>query len=145
MKKIFTIASLMILSVVILAGCSKRSYDYGYDEDYWLRQESGIVVYSDNYCPFYVVETNRGYTIVRSVSGLQPFEGDEIYGDLSRRGYMDLFNWNDNAVIRSEITDYWLTYSEAQYIIDNVCYTYSKTASKKVIKTNVAKTERRSK
>ena len=46
MKRIFTITSFVILTAVVMAGCSKR--DYYHDEDYWLSKESGEVVYSDS-------------------------------------------------------------------------------------------------
>ena len=120
MKRIFTIISLVIFSAVVIAGCSKR--DYYNNDDYWLSKERGEVVYSDSYCPYFVVETFNGYTIVRSSSGFTPYEGSVIYGDLSRLGYRDLYNWSDGTVIRGEVTDYWLTYGEAQYLVDNLCY-----------------------
>lgn len=144
MKRIFTISALLTLTVVMLAACS-RSSNGGYyenDRDYWMRKESGIVVYADGYCPFYVLETNRGYTIVRTVSGPMPYEGDEVFGDLSRRGVMNLFNYDDNSIIRGEITDYWLSYADAQYIIDNLCYSYNRSenaAPKKAIKQGLKK------
>jgi len=119
MKRIFTIFSLAIFSAVVIAGCSKR--DYYNDEDYWLSKERGEVVYSDSFCPYFVVETFNGYTVVRSSSGFTPYEGSVIYGCLSRFGYRDLYNWSDGTVIRGEVTDYWLTYGEAQYLIDNLC------------------------
>jgi hypothetical protein len=122
MKKIFTISAILILSVAVLAGCSKRGYDNGSDEDYWLTKERGEVVYSDSYCPYYVVETYNGYTIVRSSSGFTPYEGSVVYGDFSRRGYRDMYNRSDGTIIRGEVTDYWLTYGDAQYMIDNLCY-----------------------
>jgi hypothetical protein len=137
MKKIFTISSFLILSIVLLSGCVKRSY---YDDtDYWLSKENGIVVYSDNFCPYYVIETYNGYTIVRATGGITPYEGDEIYGNLSGRGYKDLFNYSANTIIRGEITDYWLTYGEAQYLIDNLCYTYGRGGEKKQIRTDLKK------
>lgn len=122
MKKIFTISALILATAVLLSACSKRGYDYGYDEDYWLRQERGQVVYSDSYCPYYVVETYGGYTIIRSNSGFTPYEGSIVYGDFSRRGYRDFYNRSERIVVRGEVTDYWLTYGEAQYLIDNLCY-----------------------
>src|SRR5687767_6077519 len=115
MKRIFTIPVLLILSIVVLAGCSKR--DHTYDEDYWLSRERGEVVYSDSYCPYYVVETYNGYTIIRSTSGFTPYEGSVMYGEFSRRGYRDMYNRTDGTIIRGEVTDYWLTYGEAQYLI----------------------------
>ncbi len=133
MKKIFTFSAMLLVSVIFLAGCSRSSYNHESEQDYWLSKESGTVVYSDGYCPYYVLETYNGYTIVRSVSGLMPYEGDEVYGDLSRAGYHDLYNYADNTIIRGEITDYWLTYAEAQYAIDNLCYSYNKSPVKKEI------------
>jgi hypothetical protein len=137
MKKIFTISSMLILSVVLLVSCTKRSYQDD-SNDYWLTKEYGVVVYSDNLCPYYVLETYDGYTVVRS-NGYRPYEGDEVYGDLSRLGFRDLYNYTDNSIMRGEITDYWLTYGEAQYLIDNLCYGYSKTAEKKTIKQGLLK------
>ena len=122
MKKIFTISGVLIAITILLAACSKRGYDYGSDEDYWLRQERGEVVYSDSYCPYYVVETYAGYTIIRSSTGFTPYEGSTIYGDFSRRGYRDFYDRSEGVIVRGEVTDYWLTYGEAQYLIDNLCY-----------------------
>lgn len=143
MKKIFTIASLLMLSVFLITGCSKRGYNYQDDTDYWMSKESGIVVYSDGACPFYVVETNNGYTVVRSVGGYMPYEGDEIFGDLSRLGVRELYNYQDNSIIRGEVVDYWLSYAEAQFAVDDLCYTYSKTGEKKEIKKNLQRSATR--
>jgi len=121
MKKIFTLSSILILTVIVLAGCSKRGY-YGNDESYWLSKERGEVVYSDSFCPYYVVETYQGYCIIRSTSGYAPYEGSIIYGNLSVRGTKNLYNSSDDTIISGEVTDYWLTYGEAQYLIDNSCY-----------------------
>lgn len=121
MKKIFTLSAILIASILILASCSKRGY-YGNDQDYWLTKERGEVVYSDSYCPYYVVETPNGYTVIRSSSGFVPYEGSVVYGDLSRHGFMDIYNRSEGTVIRGEVTDYWLTYGDAQYLIDNLCY-----------------------
>ena len=122
MKKIFTISAVLLTVAVLLSACSKRGYDYHSDEDYWLRQERGEVVYSDSFCPYYVVETYNGYTVIHSSSGYTPFEGSIIYGDFSRRGYRDFYDRSEGIIIRGEVTDYWLTYGEAQYLIDNLCY-----------------------
>jgi hypothetical protein len=132
MKKIFTISSLLLLSVVFLAACTKRGGGgYDRDEDYWLSKERGIVVYSDNYCPYYVVETSYGYTVIEATSGYSPYEGDIVYGDLSRIGYMDIYNRSAGTIIRADVVDYWLTYAEAQFMIDDLCY-YGKTSDKKI-------------
>jgi hypothetical protein len=139
MKKIFTISSVLILAVALLAGCTRRGGGYSNDEDYWLSRESGVVVYSDVYCPYYVVETRNGYTVIESLTGYTPYEGNVIYGDLSRRGYMDLYDRSTGSIIRGDVVEYWLNYYEAQNMIDNFCsYGYksngSDSTSKKVIK-----------
>ena len=119
MKRIFTITAVLIVSAILLAGCTKR--DYLYDEDYWLSRERGVVVYSDAYCPYYVVETRNGYTIINSQSGITPYEGSIIYGDLSRIGSMDLYDYSSGTIIRGSVKEYWLTYAEAQNEIGYFC------------------------
>lgn len=145
MKKIFTISSVLFLSVLFLASCTKRG-NYGYDEDYWLSKERGVVVYADSYCPYYVVETNYGYTIIEALSGYAPYEGDVVYGDLSRMGLNDLYNRSTRTVIRGDVVDYWLTYSEAQFMIDDLCY-YGKssttTEKKKINSTGIIPQQKR--
>jgi hypothetical protein len=132
MKKIFTLSALAILSAVILAGCTRNNRDYGYDEDYWLTKERGVVVFSDSYCPYYVVETPYGYTVIESISGYTPYEGAIIYGDLSGIGIRDLYNYSSGRIIRSDVVDYWLSYYDAQYMIDELCY-YGYKGEKKTI------------
>lgn len=144
MKKLFTQLSVFALAAVLLVSCTKNEVHYNDNTNHWLDKEYGVVVYSDGYCPFYVIETYNGYTIVRSTGGYMPYEGDEIYGDISRYGYRDLYNYTENSIIRGEVVEYWLSYSEAQYMIDELCYTYNKsaagkTAEKKVIKQGLLK------
>jgi hypothetical protein len=144
MKKIFTQFSLLALAAVLLVSCTKNEVHYNDNDNHWLDKEYGVVVYSDGYCPFYVVETYNGFTVIRSTGGYMPYEGDEIYGDISRYGYRDLYNYTENSIIRGEVVEYWLSYSEAQYMIDEMCYSYNKsaagkTAEKKVIKQGLLK------
>ena len=144
MKKLFTQISLFSLAAILLVSCTKNEVHYNDNPNHWLDKEYGVVVYSDGYCPFYVVETYNGFTIIRSTGGYMPYEGDEIYGDISRYGFRDIYNYTENSIIRGEIVEYWLSYGEAQYMIDELCYTYSKSASgktteKKVIKQGLLK------
>ncbi|MFI5128641.1 MAG: hypothetical protein ACHQFX_01570 [Chitinophagales bacterium] len=129
MKKAFTISSLLILSVLLFAGCYKR--DVIVSEDYWLSKERGEVVYSDSYCDYFVVETASGYTVIRSYSGYKPYEGSIVYGDLSFRGTADFYNRSSGVVFTGAVTDYWLSYFEAQDAVDFYCPfgIYSKTSS----------------
>jgi hypothetical protein len=136
MKKIFTISSFLLFSALLLTGCMKRD-TYQYDEDYYLSKERGVVVYSDSYCPYYVVETNYGYTVVQSMSGYTPYEGTVIYGDLSGVGIRDLYNYSSRTITRGDVIDYWLNYYDAQYMIDDFC-TYGK-APKAIQQTGMEK------
>ncbi len=122
MKRIFTLSSIMILAAVMLNGCMKSGhYSGGFDESYWLVKERGEVVYSDSYCSYFVVETNSGYNIVQSYSGYKPYEGAIVYGNFSARGTRDLYNRSTGYVFSGTVTDYWLTYNEAQDALDYYC------------------------
>ena len=119
MKKVFTISSFLILSALLFTGCSKRGGIVS--ENYWLAKERGEVVYSDSYCSYYVVETGSGYSVLRSYNGYKPFEGSIVYGDFSFRGTGDIYNRSSGVVFTGTVTDYWLTYFEAQDAIDYYC------------------------
>lgn len=120
MKRIFTLSLALIGMMVLLGSCTKRGF-YP-DEDYWLRQERGVVVYASNFCDYYVLETYNGYTIVRASAGFVPYEGDVIYGDLSSWGYGTLYNFTAGHTIQGTVTDYWLSYLAAENRIDSYCY-----------------------
>lgn len=139
MKKIFTLSALFIVLATLLASCSKRSYYEHDDINYWLRKENGVVVYSDNYCPYYVVETYNGYAIIRSGEAYRPYEGDDLYGKLSSYGYKDIYNYTEDRVIKGEVMYYWLSYAEAQYRIDELCYAFNRPAEKKTLKQGLLK------
>lgn len=69
MKKIFTYLSSAALIILLFTSCAKEKvYDA---RGHWLTQESGDVVYSNNVCGYYVVETNYGYTIIENLDGYQ--------------------------------------------------------------------------
>jgi hypothetical protein len=56
MKKIFTYSIAAFLVAVLFTNCAKDRVVYD-NSSYWLSQESGDVVYSNNSCGLYVVET----------------------------------------------------------------------------------------
>jgi hypothetical protein len=120
MKKIFTLSALAIFSAILFAGCTKQR-DVGFNESYWLSKERGEVVYSDTWCSYYVVETNNGYTVIRAYDGYKPFEGSTVYGDFSYSGTHDIYNRSNGVIFTGSVTDYWLTYYEAQDAVDYYC------------------------
>jgi hypothetical protein len=143
MKKIFTLSLIAITAAFIMVGCSRssRGYDGGFDESYWLSKEQGEVVYSDAYCSYYVVETYYGYNIVQAYSGYKPYEGSMVYGNFSSRGTRDIYNHSTRYVFTGTITDYWLTYDEAQDALDYYCPIGGKgeAVTKRVFKTSTIK------
>jgi len=83
------------------------------NESVWLTKERGIVVASDFGCDYFVVQTNRGYTVLRSWGGISPFSGSTIYGDLSNWGVKTLYNRSEGRLINADVRDFWLGYFQA--------------------------------
>lgn len=121
MKKIFTLSAVILSISLILGSCVKNNVHNGFDESYWLSKERGEVVYSDTYCSYFVVETYYGYNIVQSYGGYKPYEGSMVYGNFSSRGTRDMYNRTTGYVFTGTVTDYWLTYTEAQDALDYYC------------------------
>ena len=120
MKKTFTLSIIAIGLVLFFTGCVKnREY---VDESYWLSKERGEVVLSDQYCQYFVVETNNGYSILRSYNGYKPYEGSTVYGNFSNYGTKDYYDRSSGGVYTSEVIEYWLTYYDAQNAINYYCY-----------------------
>ncbi|GAB2839704.1 hypothetical protein [Ferruginibacter profundus] len=125
MKKIFTWLIVPVVAAVLFTSCAKeRVYD---DSAYWLSQERGDVVYSNNSCGYYVVETNYGYTIIRNLDGLRTYDGDVLYGDFGGYGSRNFYNYTADIITRGTVVEYDLSYSSAQNAIDYYC-PYGKSA-----------------
>jgi hypothetical protein len=120
MKKIFTLSASLFIAGLFLVGCVKNQY-VSNDEDYWLSKERGEVVYSDSYCSYYVVETYNGYTVIQAYGNYKPYEGAILYGNFSSPGTRDIYNRSSGVVFTGSVTDYWLTYTEAQDALDYYC------------------------
>ena len=100
MKKIFTISILAAFAVVLFTSCRKEAVVVYDDSSYWLSQERGWVVYSNNACGYYVVETNYGYTIIRNLDGLRTYENDVMYGNFGAFGIRSFYNYTADVVTR---------------------------------------------
>lgn len=130
MKKIILLSSVVLLITVLISSCVK-TVNVNSNENYWLSQERGDVVYSDSYCGYYVVETAYGYTIIRTVSGYRPYEGDIMYGNFGSYGIRDFYNYSNGVVIRGDVVEYDLSYTDAQYEIGYYC-PYAKANGSKI-------------
>jgi len=124
MKRIFTRSVPILIGIVsltlFLSSCVKNSIPPN-NENYWLSKEQGEVVYSDTYCSYFVVETYYGFNIVKTYSGYKPFEGSIVYGNFSSPGTRDMYNYSTDVVFTGTVTDFWLTYTEAQDALDFYC------------------------
>lgn len=120
MKRIFTFTVSFLLSALFLTSCVRETI-YDNNENYWLSKEMGEVVYSDPYCNYFVIETYYGYTVVRSYDGYKPYEGSIVYGNFSSKGTRDMYNRSSGLVFTGVVTDYWLSYVDAQYALDYYC------------------------
>ena len=119
MKKIFTYSVLAVLVAVLFTSCVKVNVHD--DKSYWLSQERGDVVYSNNFCGFYVVETDYGYTIIQNVDGVRTYEGDVLYGDFGGYGTRNFYNYTADLLTGGNVMEYDLSYYQAQDAIDYYC------------------------
>ncbi len=134
MKKIFTLSATFLLAAILLISCRKTDVIATNNENYWLNQEEGEVVYSDPTCNYWVVETYNGYTVIQSSSFNKPYEGDLIYGNLSSRGTRDMYNFQGKFVFTGTAIEYWLSYSQALDVLDYYCPLYGKGVQTRVFK-----------
>ncbi|HMK03429.1 MAG TPA: hypothetical protein VK489_04530 [Ferruginibacter sp.] len=132
MKRLFTLTAILLFTVIFLSSCVKDR-DHVNEENYWLNQEIGEVVYSSSSCNYWVVESYNGYNIVYSGSSNKPYEGQIIYGNFSSGGTRELYNFSERFVFTATVTDTWLTYSEALDLLDYYC-PYGKSAEPRVLK-----------
>ncbi len=119
MKKIFTLSTIILSVALFLSSCVK-TYPAN-DDSYWLSKEQGEVVYSDTYCSYFIVETYYGYNVVQAYGNYKPYEGNIVYGNFSNRGSREFYNYSSGVVFSGTVTDYWLTYTEAQDALDYYC------------------------
>ena len=119
MKKIFTYSIITVLAAVLFTSCVKETV-YN-DNSYWLSHEKGHVVYSNNSCGYYVVETSYGYSVIHNLDGLRTYEGDEMYGNFGAYGTRNFYNYSANVITSGNVVEYDLTYADAQDAIDYYC------------------------
>ena len=81
-----------------------------------------------------MVETYYGFNIVKSFGNYKPFEGSIVYGNFSNRGTRDMYNYSTGVVFTGTVTDYWLSYDDAQDALDYYCPYGGKSADGKSLK-----------
>jgi hypothetical protein len=119
MKKIFTLSFAGLFAALLFAGCLKR--DYVDNSNYWYSKERGQVVFSSLTCNLFVVQTSRGYTVLESFGVNKPYEGDIVYGNFSSYGDRNILDDSSGTIFSVSVMDYWLTYIQAQVIMNDNC------------------------
>ena len=74
----------------------------------------------------YNIHDGNCFAVVRAYGSYKPFEGSIVYGNFSAQGTRDLYNYTNRVVFTGTITDYWLSYQEAQDALDYYCPVYGK-------------------
>lgn len=118
MKRIFTLLAITL----ILTSCRKDTYYQPIDEGQWLNQERAVVVYSDNFCDYYVVQTYSGYAVLRSW-GTTPYRGSVMYGNFSSWGVGTFYNRTEGYLARADVRENRLSYWAAMDELDWYCDT----------------------
>lgn len=116
--------TLVILVPILLLFASCRKDDLGrppIDESQWLNKERAVVVHSDFQCPYYVVETYGGYSVLKSWDGIPPARGAVMYGDFNGWGIRTFYNRSEGYLTQSEVTYYWLSYWDAMDEVNYQC------------------------
>lgn len=66
---------------------------------------------------FYVVETDRGYSVMEWYQEKDPEEGDKVSGTLDQPGLQKLYNETAKRELKVWIYDYWLTEEKAHAVL----------------------------
>jgi hypothetical protein len=121
MKKILFFT---FLASTLFMGCSKQvQRPVNINPEKWMQtHEEGRVAFTDYFNGNYIVETNRGYTVIEAYGGYTPGDFDFVYGNFSYRGVQDIYNYNGNYFTTGRVVDYWLSYSQARYLLDELSY-----------------------
>jgi hypothetical protein len=112
MKKIWL---LFLPLTVWLASCSKEDLVQRppINESEWLNKDRALVVSSDFQCDYYVVETQRGYALMRNWGGISPIPGAVLYGNFDRFGVQTFYNRSERYLMNADIREYTFSYFQA--------------------------------
>jgi hypothetical protein len=109
----------------MLASCSKTDLQRPpINESEWLNKDRALVVSSDFQCDYYVVETQRGYALMRNWGGLSPIRGAVLYGDFNRFGVQPFYNRTEGYLMNADIRDYTFSYFQAMDQLNFYCRNY---------------------
>lgn len=119
---------LFAASTLLLGSCTKEIILPGEPDVYeWMRNhEKATVVYVDYYSGNYIVETYRGYSVIEDWGGSTPREYDIEFAHFSSRGVQTTYNRTGNYFTQIRVVDYWLSWDDALYVLDQISTPYNK-------------------
>ncbi len=104
----------MLPLAMFLVSCSKEDVQRPpINEEEWLSKERGFVVASDFQCDFFIMETPRGYALMRNWGGFSPVRGAVIYGNFNRFGVQTFYNRSERVLMNADIREYSFSYFQA--------------------------------
>jgi hypothetical protein len=105
---------LLLPAFLFLVSCSKEEVQRPpIDESEWLQKDRGFVVASSFNCDFFVVETARGYSVLRNWGGFAPIRGAVLYGNHDSFGLQTFYNRSEGYLMNADIRDRYLGYFQA--------------------------------
>ncbi len=123
MKKIYGFL-FIALAAFVMPACTKTiSEPVVIDETEWLNKDRAIVVASDFSCPYFVVETRYGYSVLRNWGGGAPYSGSILYGYFDRYGMNTYYVRSERRLMNASTQEMWLSYFQAVDIIEWECGT----------------------
>lgn len=120
MKK--SLLFLLLPALLFLTSCSKTTEvpSQPVDINQWMQsREAGRVAEIDYFSGNYMVQTNRGYSVIEAW-GATPRIGDEVYGHFSFRTTQQIFNRSGNYFTTGRVHDYWLSYFQAIQLMQSL-------------------------
>jgi hypothetical protein len=121
-RKLKRVLVWMVPVMLLLVSCAKQEIvQPPIDETPWLTQDRALVVFSNFNCDYFAVQTQQGYSVMRSWGGRAPFEGSVLYGDFSRWGVRTFYNRSGGYLMRADVQEYWLSYFAAMDEIQFRC------------------------
>jgi hypothetical protein len=97
---------LLLPAMLFLASCSKEGIQQPtINESEWLQKERGMAITGSFQCEYFVVETARGYVVMRTWGGFPPLRGATLYGNFNRFGVQTFYNRTEGYLMNADIRD----------------------------------------
>ena len=82
----------------------------------------GTVIWKNQECGFFILQTARGYTLLEWIAGAAPHDGDIIEGDIEAKGAQEFHNRTADLPVTAHIAARSSRRSEAEKGIPPRCH-----------------------